>query len=165
MTTHIIPFSADATVLIDFIQTDPEIITLTATHIAPVLVSTFVVAEVDGLTVTRCEDLGLSPIEPSPGMLAAAAAMQGSISFADGTCLVLARERMGCCWTNDKGIRKKCRENRIPVRWGFEVMVALVEVGALDPDRAVTVARGVGELNPTITPTIVQAFEKKLGQI
>ena len=59
---------ADASVLIDYVDTDVEILGLVATHFATVLIPRPILDQVPRLNARQCRGLGISVIEPETEM-------------------------------------------------------------------------------------------------
>ena len=72
---------ADANVLIDYAKTDPSILTLHVKHFGPIFVPSVILDEVEQLTTSDCETLGLTIVEESLEILLAATEQRGPLSF------------------------------------------------------------------------------------
>jgi predicted nucleic acid-binding protein len=157
------PLLVDASVLIDFAGTDPTVLTLVASHLAPVHVLRPVLAEVDQLDATGCDRLGLRIAEASLDQLLAAGARRGELSFEDRLCLIVARHEGWVCVTNDLALRKTCSNEGVSVLWGLELLLGLVEAGQLDSTDALSVATQIHLSNPRhITREILAEFQRRL---
>lgn len=152
----------DANVLIDFAATDREVLELVVRHVGPVHVPRDVFDEVDQLDEATCAALGLVIVEGTLDQLAEAGAARGRLSFPDRVCMILARDNGWTCVTNDGRLRRECEAVGIQVRWGLQLLLALVESGAMTANRAVSVAEAVGRTNPHMKPEVVAAFTMKV---
>lgn len=151
----------DANVLIDFATTDREVLALVVQHIGAVHVPRDVLDEVEQLDEATCADLGLVVVEGTLDQLAEAGGRRGRLSFADRVCLILARDNGWTCVTNDGRLRRECETAGVPVKWGLQLLLALVDCGAMTPDAAVLVAEAVGRTNPHMKPEVVVEFARK----
>ena len=138
----------DANVVIDYAITDLAVLGLVARHVGHVYVVRSVLEEVEQVDEGNCERLGIGLVEPSlEQFVAAGEAERGRLSFTDRLSLIVAHDSGWTCVTNDRALRKACRERRVPVWWGLELMLALVRAGELAPDAALAVARAIHEDN------------------
>lgn len=122
----------DANVLIDYVHSELRPLALWAKHVGPVQVPRMLLREVDGLSEEDCARHGLQLVDPSIGQLDEAAENQPGLSFEDRLCLVLARDAGLICATNDRRLRKACRDQGVGLMWGLEIMVLLVRSGRLE---------------------------------
>lgn len=153
----------DASVLIDYLDTDDAILALAAHHLGQVIVPAEILAEVDQLDAHRCAQLGLTIVEATVAQLAEAASGAGPLSFPDRVCLILARDGGWVCVTNDRALRRECAAVGVAVRWSLELMVDLVRGGHLEAAAAITTAEAIGRINPRhITRAILQRFRRRL---
>lgn len=152
----------DANVLIDFATTDREVLALVVRHVGSVHVPRDVFDEVDQLDEATCAALGLIIVEGTLDQLVEAGARLGRLSFADRVCMILARDNGWTCVTNDGRLRRECESVGVPVRWGLQLMLALVDCGAMTADAAIVVAEAVGRTNPHMKTEVVVAFVRKV---
>ena len=158
-------FIADANVLIDYAQTSPDILTLVAEHIGPVYVAAAVLDEVAQLDEAQCKRIGLTLVEGSLAQMTEAAQRGGPLSFEDKLCLVLARDNGWACLSNDGPLRDACKAQGVPVVWGLEIMLWLVQAHHLGADKAIEVAEAIHLSNPLyITKKITSTFCQKVRQ-
>ncbi len=154
----------DANVLIDYVKTDVAVLGLAASHLGQVCVLSTVVAETDGLSEAQCRQLGMQVHSPSLLQVMAAGGERGSLSLEDRLCLAVAEEQGWTCLTNDGALRRACARSRVPVMWGLELMVELVQAGRLSAAEAVIVAEAIHRSNPLhITAAIVAQFAAKVA--
>ena len=153
----------DANVLIDYAETEPQILALVTRFIGPVLIPRPLLHEVQQLSEKECRSLGLEVIDMHLELMVEASALGGALSFEDWLCLLNAKESAGICVTNDRRLRKECEASGVKVRWGLELMADLVRGRKLAPERALDVAWAIQASNPThITPAIIERFERRL---
>lgn len=153
----------DANVLIDYQQSDISVLTSVHKHIARICIPTLIIEEVDGLSMTECERLGLQVIEPELSQLTRAAATRGRLSFQDHLCLIVASDMGITCVTNDKALRSACETDGVRVLWGLQLMTSLVQVDAMSADEATRIARKIHSNNPLHIPRdLVERFAEKL---
>jgi rRNA-processing protein FCF1 len=159
-------FIADANVLIDYAKTTPGILALVAKHVGPVYVAADVLEEVEQLNEAQCQAIGLKVVDGNLAQLTEASQRGGPLSFEDKLCLVLARDNGWSCLSNDGPLREACKAQGVPVIWGLEIMLALVEVKQLTATSAIQTAQAIHAVNPLyITAKVLGAFQKKVAQI
>lgn len=154
----------DASVLIDYAKADVSILELVARHVAPVRIALPLLDEVDQFTRSDCERLGILIEEPSLDQLLQAAAQRGGpLSFQDRLCIIVAHASGWTCVSNDKSLRRECDRIGVPVLWGLELMVQLVDRGQLTPKQASKTAQAIGSANPRyITKGVLTRFETRV---
>ncbi len=142
----------DANVLIDFCKTNKGILTLVTTHIGTLNVADPVLAEVKELNRETAAELGLTIVQPDFAMLtqAANAAARSPLRFQDWLCVLLAEQNGWTCVTNDKRLRVECESRNVPLLWGLQVVLSLVERGALSKTDAVQPAHAIHAVNRRI---------------
>ena len=156
----------DANVLIDYAQSDASILTLAARHLGTLFVPRVVLDEVSQLSESDCDALGLTLVDESFDILASAAAKQGSLSFEDQICLLMAKQEQWTCVTNDKRLHLECSREGVDVIRGLRLMIELVRAEGLEPETAMEIAHMIHEFNPRhITVEILASLEEKLAQI
>ena len=154
---------ADANVLIDYVGADPSVLSLLARHTGALHVPAQVLANVDGLDAAECDRLGLIVVDPSLEQLLEAARRRGGLALDDHVCLVMARDHGWCCLTNDRALRNACGREGVPVLWGLEAMLGLVEAGLLLPENAIEVATLIHSGNPAfVASALLAEFERKV---
>jgi hypothetical protein len=146
--------------LIDFAQTDLEILHILATKLWDVYVPVEVLAEVQGLDKKKAEHIGLFVYEATIEELKEVAAHYGgALSDRDRLCFCVARNHGWACLTNDRRLGRECRGGAVTVVRSLHSLRCLHEAGLLDYDRAVKVANGFHKTNPRfITRALVQKF-------
>lgn len=78
---------------------------------------------------------------------------------------VLARDHGWSCLSNDGPLREACKAQGVPVVWGLEIMLALVEGQHLSAADATQVAHAIHSVNPMfITAKVLAAFQKKVAE-
>ena len=157
-------FIADANVLIDYAQTSPTVLGLVAQHVGPVYVAADVLDEVEQLDVAQCRAIGLTVVDGNLAQLTQASQRGGPLSFEDKLCLILAKDNGWACLSNDGPLRQACQTQGIPVVWGLEIMLPLVEGQHLSAADAMQVAQAIHAVNPMfITTKVLAAFQKKVA--
>src|SRR6266542_495350 len=97
----------DASVLIDFCDTDPTVLKLISNNVGQIHApSPMLHEEVEPLADTSWDDLGLIEVHPTLDMATAAAARRAGLSFYDHLCLLMARDNGWTCVTNDGRLRQ-----------------------------------------------------------
>jgi rRNA-processing protein FCF1 len=158
-------FIADANVLIDYAKTTSDILTLVAKHVGPVYVAADVLEEVEQLDEAQCQAIGLQVVDGNLAQLTEASQRGGPLSFEDKLCLVLARDNGWSCMSNDVPLREACKAQGVPVVWGLEILLTLVEGKHLTASAAIQVAQAIHAVNPMfITTKVLAAFQKKVAE-
>lgn len=157
---------SDANVLIDYRDSDLSVLSLVVQYVAPVHVVREVVDEVDGMSLARCRELGLTVIEVETDVLLQLASLPRRVSRRDRLSLHVCRENDWICVTNDRPLRRVCEESNVRVKWGLELMLELVSAGALSASSALETAKRIRENNPHhISEAIIQRFTSRVRRI
>lgn len=153
----------DANVLIDY-DADRELLALIARHLAPVMIPTPILDEVDTLDESDCTSLGLTVVEPSPDHLIAATDRSPGLSFQDQLCFVLCHENKWICVTNDTRLRSVCKENGIMTIRGLRPLIHLVQRGHSEVSRAVAAVEAMHVKNALhLSNAVLEAFYREIG--
>lgn len=148
--------------MIDFVTTDRQVLAKVVEHLGALHVPRDVLAEVEHLDEEACAALGLVVVDGTVEQLTEAGAVRGRLSFQDRVCLILARDNRWTCVTNDGRLRRECEAVNVPVLWGLQLMIELVNRGAMTADAAIVVAEAVGDSNPRLKPEVVADFRRKV---
>ncbi|MBF0475127.1 MAG: hypothetical protein HQK59_04705 [Deltaproteobacteria bacterium] len=150
----------DACVLIDFIKADRTVLELVAKHVGPLHVVSPVVDEVNEIDdENELVELGLVIVEPEFEDAFAAAGQSGPTSFQDKLCLLSAKRHGFTCVTNDKNLRKLCKQEGVPILWGLELLAELHKAGGIPGKEAEMIVQEIRKSNPKhITAKIVSHF-------
>jgi predicted nucleic acid-binding protein len=148
-------------VLIDYIKTDRTVLELFVKYVGPLYVTSPVVDEVDEIDdENELVSLGLFIIEPEIEDAYTAGVRSGPLSFEDWLCLLTAKRHGFTCVTNDKNLRKLCRQEGVSLLWGLELLVELHKVGGIQIKEAESIAQAIQLSNPRhITDKIVTRFK------
>lgn len=158
-------FVLDANVLIDLARADASVLGLLVRHVGLIVVPRDVLVEVVQLDEEACARLNMRIVDGSLEQLAEAAAKGGGLSFADRVCLILARDSGWICVSNDGRLRRACGEAGVEVRWGFELLLALVSAGGMDSDSAIELVEEIASMNPWIGRGVVENFKRKVRNL
>jgi predicted nucleic acid-binding protein len=151
----------DACVLIDFFKAERAVLELVVKHIGPLHVTSPVVDEVNEIDdENELVKLGLVIIEPEiEDAFAAAAGQSGPTSFQDRLCFFAAKRHGFTCVTNDKNLRKLCKQEGVPLLWGLELLAELHKAGGISANEGEIIAQTIRRSNPKhITAKIVSRF-------
>ncbi len=155
---------ADANVLIDYAESGRIVLAAISRHLAPLYIPSPVLDdEVSALSGEQAGALGCTVVEPTLDQLMEAAVERGPLSYYDWLCLIVARDAGLAVLTNDKPLRRACRNSSVPLVWGLEAMVLLSRANRLSPVRALKVAERMSSKNPYITKTLLARFRSELG--
>ena len=157
---------ADADVLIDYRDSDPDVLTLVGQHVGPVAVLSPVLDEVHGVTREDCAQLSIAVVEVSTSSLLRAGVVESSVSFNDRLCFVLCHEESWTCVTNDRALQRLCARHGVQTRFGLRLLVDLVAAEATTRERAVGTARRMHESNPLhINERVIAGFKEALDRL
>ena len=154
----------DACVLIDFIKTERTVLELIVKHVGPVHVISPIVEQVKDIDdENEFLELGLVIMESEIEDAYAAASHSGSISFEDRLCMLTAKRHGFACVTNDKNLRKLCRQEGVPLLWGLEILAELHKTGGIPGKDAELIAQAIRKSNPKyITTEIISRFKDRI---
>ncbi len=154
---------ADANVLIDYRESELDILKLVVQHIGRVVVLAPVLDEVRGVTPTQCRQLGIEVVEVTTEQLVQAWEGGSRVSFNDHLCLIACRDEGWTCVTNDGTLQRLCQHHGVATRFGLGLMVDLVAVGVLTRRRALAVAHQIQASNPLhINERVITRFRTAL---
>ncbi|MGD9878489.1 hypothetical protein [Desulfococcus sp.] len=133
---------------------------LVVKHIGPLHVTSPVLDEVNEIDdENELVALGLIIIEPEIEDAYTAGGRSGPLSFEDWLCLLTAKRHGLTCVTNDKNLRKLCKQEGVSLLWGLELVAELHKVGGITGKEAEAFAQTVRRSNPKhITEKIVSRF-------
>jgi rRNA-processing protein FCF1 len=154
----------DACVLIDYINSEPDLFQMINSHIGQIYVVTPVIEEVDSIeSVEELQDFDLEVLEPDVEDLFEAGSMTGRTSFQDNICYLTAKRHDLVCVTNDKNLRSLCGSHSVSILWGLELILNLVAAGGMTRQEASEIGKKIHESNPKhISKTVLGAFLAKL---
>ena len=106
-------------------------------------------------------ELGLIIIEPELEDAFAAVGQPGPTSFQDRLCLLVAKRYNFTCVTNDKNLRKLCRQEGVPILWGLQLLAELHKAGGISGKEVEKLAQAIRNSNPKhITARIISSFKE-----
>lgn len=154
----------DASVLIDYALADISVLEMVARHVSAVHIPLPLLDEVDQVSRTDCERLGIIVAEPDLGQLLGAGSQRGGpLSFQDRLCVVIAQVNGWTAVSNDKALRQTCERQRVKVMWGLELMGLLVDAGQMTARQAIRTAQAISKSNPRfITNAVLARFEVRV---
>lgn len=150
----------DANVLIDYTDSDEDIIRELVRYWGKVYVPTRILHEVKRLPQTRAEELGLTVIE-TPLVLPSVSGLSGP----DRACLHFVITEGWVCIANDRALRKECQRRGGAVVWGLEMLVKLVEARQITKARAIDIATHIRMINPEISEALLADFKAMLSKL
>ena len=154
---------ADADVLIDYRESELDILKLVVQHIGRVVVLASVLDEVQGVTPRQCKQLDIEVVEATTEQLVQASEGESRVSFNDYLCLIACRDESWMCVTNDGALRRLCQRHGVATRFGLGLMVDLVSAGVLTQRRALAIARQIQASNPLhINERVITRFRAAL---
>lgn len=159
-------FVIDATVLIDYANTNTSILQIISKYIGAIHVPKPVLREVRQLDIAQCEQLDIHVIDYSVEQAIEAGSKRGRLSFEDHLCLIIARDHGWTCVTNDKPLREACKQENVNSRWGLELLIELVRKHLLEPQKSIQIAEEIHLTNPhCISKAIVIHFQQRIQSL
>lgn len=149
----------DANVLIDYTDSDEDIIRELVRYWGKVYVPDRVLSEVKRLPQVRAEGLGLTIIETPLNL-----PRVSSLSGPDRACLTFVISEGWVCIANDKALRKECQRSGGKVVWGLEMLAKLVEAQQITKARAIDIATKIQKINPEISEALLADFKIMLSK-
>lgn len=155
----------DANVLIDFQSAGIELIGLVVRYLGPLHIPREVLGEVEGLDEDMITSFGATVVEATLEEGTEAAIHQhGALSYTDGICLVLAKNRGFTCITNDRALRTRCSAAGVNLIWSLEAIVRIHKAKGIDRETAKGYAERIQAENPHhITDAIIGRFLDQLS--
>lgn len=151
----------DANVLIDYVDTDEDIIREVVVYWKEVIVPDRILNEITDLSLKRAKELGLSIVETP---LSKISKFPG-LSFQDSICLYHVGFNNAVCLSNDVSLRGECEKQNFKTVWGLEMLLYLAENKQITKKRGKDIAFKIAEINPEITPGILNNFILKINNI
>lgn len=158
MTGKIGTLVCDANILIDYFESNKNILKLATEHCYNIYVPIQVFAEVKQMKEKDAKELGIILIEPTLGQLSEAVSDDSSLSDEDCLCFIIARDNNWICATNEKRLHNKCkRENVLTIR-GLKIMLDLHCIQKLDKQEAIDTAKKIKKSNLRLTEEVIKDF-------
>jgi predicted nucleic acid-binding protein len=159
-------FVIDANVLIDYADSDPSILSLFSNNIGTIHIITDVLEKVEQVNEKDCQRLGLVIDEPTIEQYLEAGQKTAGLAFDDKLCLITARDNQWTLISNDRALRSACAVICVPLLWGLEIMLPLVEKNLLPGSLALKTASRIHSLNPKfVHQEILTRFTAKIGKL
>jgi predicted nucleic acid-binding protein len=159
-------FVIDANVLIDYADSEPSILTLFSKNIGTIHIIPDVLEKVEQLNMKECCRLGLVIAEPTLEQYLEAGKKIPGLAFDDTLCLILARDNHWTLISTDKALRSACKKVGVPLLWGLELMLPLVEKNLLIDSIALKTAAHIHSVNPKfVHQQILEHFIKKVSEL
>ncbi|HRU38383.1 MAG TPA: hypothetical protein P5511_00800 [Candidatus Goldiibacteriota bacterium] len=155
---------SDASVLIDLIKADKEVLEIAA-GCFDLHISYLVLDEINQLDESKAKALGLKIYEESPEMLEHAFGQESSLSPADWACLAIAKKEGYHCLTNDQNLYNRCGVEGVNAIRGLRLLLVLVEKEKITKSRARTTAETIRKQNVLIKARVFEDFFQKLADI
>ena len=153
----------DANILIDYASCGMEVLALVSEHLAPVVVPDVILQEVRRLTQEQIEEAGITVVETPLDLLSPDPLVSKRLSTQDRVCLEMASTNGWTCATNDRVLRNACQVRGVPLVWGLELMVELVDRRVLPEKKARNVGKKMHQVNPrSITEQVLTDFLARL---
>lgn len=151
----------DACVLIDFLKAERSVLELIVKHVGQLYITSPVVDEIHEIDdENELAALGMIIVEPEIEDAYAAGGYSGPLSFEDWLCLLTAKRYGFICVTNDKKLRKLCKQEGVSLFWGLELLTELHKGGGITAIEAETIVQAIRQSNPLhITEKIVSRFK------
>lgn len=85
-------------------------------------------------------------------------------SFEDALCLMIAKERGWTCVSNDRRLRFAFGTENVPVLWGFDILMLLVDARALSASAASDMATRIASNNKRIGAEVLSRLLAKIDR-
>ena len=160
------PFIVDANVLIDYLDSDLDALSILSRKVSPVNIGRGAFDKVPRLNDTEAARFHIQIITPTLEIMGEAANKRGSLAYDDHETLLLAKINGWTCITNDKALRRECGTEKVAILWGLEPLRILVTDKFMKAERAITIARTIHANNPMfVTADIIARFESQISQL
>lgn len=157
----------DTNVLIDYLDTNSQILGIYSQNIETLVAPRSVKGELNPMKAALLPSLGIEVHTESLEQLASARDHNAeSLSFVDRVCLFVAKDLQVPCITNDVALRTACSTIGVPVLWGFDLMLTMVERQMLEVKDAIETAKAIQqEGGPIFYPDhVVRTFTRDVRQ-
>ena len=159
-------FIIDADVLIDYRESDIEVLTLFSIQVGRLHIGRATFQKVRNLSEAEARRLRLVVETPDRKLVDKALRARGKLSYDDHETLLLAAQNNWICITNDNALRAECDKEGVELLWGLELMKFLVRINSLSLNKVLKVVKMIQISNPDyITDSILRRFEKQLREI
>lgn len=148
----------------------PELFSLVAQQLGQVCVARPLLYELEAeIDIDNAEALGLTIVDVAEEDVVAVVNrpkntpndIWGPLSDYDTLCLLTAQRYGHICVTNDRNLRKACEHRGVSLKWGLQIVLELLEAGAIDCERAQTIGKRVFETNRWLGQSVLARFLKK----
>lgn len=159
-------FIIDADVLIDYRDSDINVLGLFSKKVGPLYIGRATFQKIKRVSEAEARRQSMVVITPGLGLAVAASQGRGKLSYDDHETLLLAAQNNWNCISNDNALRTECSQEAVNVLWGLEPMKYLVKVNSLSLNKALSVAKLIQKSNPDyITDDILKRFDEQLREI
>ncbi|MBD3219386.1 MAG: hypothetical protein GF310_14025 [candidate division Zixibacteria bacterium] len=156
----------DANVLIDFCDSDLNILRLFSTEIGSVHIGRSTFDKVDQLSESKANKHDLTIIAPSLSIALEAGKKRGALAYDDHETLLLAKEQGLTVITNDKALRRECKKEGVQILWGLEPLKLLTEKAVISVKEACRIATIIHKNNSFyISCEILARFVKQVKNL
>ena len=160
---------ADADVIVDYRDSDRQILELVGHHLGRMRVLPSAHDVLDGQPAVAVPERippGVEVVDVDPAQVLRAVEVQRNLSFNERLCVVICRERGWTCVTNDGALRRFCERHGVETRFGLNLLMELVAAGAITRKRAEAVARRIHASNPwQINDRVLATFFSSLNAV
>jgi rRNA-processing protein FCF1 len=154
-------------VIIDFFNADPLILDRACSYLGKMYVLKQTLGELKK-TVEKAEltDLGLHIIEPEPlDLVNAVNNHPSNLSSQDYLCFLTAKRNNFIFATNDKDLRSKCQQNKIPLFWSLEFLAEIYKVNGITFDQAAKFGMSIYNNNSYLSKEILNNYLKYISKL
>jgi rRNA-processing protein FCF1 len=163
---HDLPFIVDANVLIDYCDSDLNMLSLVSQKVSAIHVSRSTLNKIGQLSEAQADKYNLVIQTPDLKTALEASKERGRLAKDDRETLLLAKEHGWTCITNDKALRRECEKDGVKVLWGLEPMKILIKQKLITSAKAIKIARLIRLNNSAyITQEILAKFEAEVKDI
>ena len=158
-------FVIDACVAINYLESDPEALSLFSKHIGRLYMVDLVKGEIKGQTDENLGKLNIQIYESSLEDLSSAHSQKGPLSPADNLCWMTAKKENYSCITDDKALIRQCEALSINFLRSLRLLLTLKRENIIDSFRALHAAKQICDKNPYLGETVFQQFNREIENL
>lgn len=159
-------FIIDADVLIDYHESDIDVLKLFSTQISQIHIGRDTLQKVSGVSNSEARRLKILVETPTLKLATKASQSRGKLSYDDHVTLLLAYQNNWICITNDNALRSECIKEGVELLWGLEPIKLLVKHRIISLNKSLKIAKTIQISNPDfITDSILSRFEQQIREI
>jgi rRNA-processing protein FCF1 len=160
---HESEYIIDANVLIDYFESDLQILTQVSDNLGLIHIARSTFNKVHHLTVAAAQKHHFTIVTPDLKTAVEASKGRGRLAYDDRETLFLAKNNGWICITNDKQLREECKNEGVSCIWGLELMLILVKKNIISINAAIKTGDIIRKNNPKyIKNNIISEFKRQI---